>query len=140
MIRDVRWSWCAAIVLYLVAACGPAVDTGNEPAIGDLRSRVAEIRALASSRQPDQAAAKIAELRGIVERLRARGEMSGPTAEEIGLAADAVLSQLALITTTTTSTPTTSTPTTTTETRPASDPPAKDKGSGKKKDERGKDD
>lgn len=94
-----------ALALVLVAGCGNGKGDFSDTAANELRPRVAEIRDLATARQPDQANAKLVELRAIVEDLQARGELSEKAAREVLAAADAVNTQLGLITTTTTTEP-----------------------------------
>lgn len=96
-----------ALFISVMALATFAGCAGDEPDLTDaaaeaLQPRVAEIRQLAAQRQADQASAKLAELRLAIEDLRRRGELSDRGAQEVLDAADAVQSQLALITTTTT--------------------------------------
>lgn len=94
-----------ALAVVFVAGCGNGRGDVSDTAGGELRPRVAEIRDLATARQPEQASAKLVELRAMVEDLQGRGELSDPAAREVLAAADAVSAQLGLITTTTTSEP-----------------------------------
>lgn len=94
-----------AIAVAAVVALGAACGGGDPDISGDassaLEPKVAEIRQLAAARQAEQAKAKLAELRGAVEELRSSGDLSDQRAGEILLAADAVETRLALVTTTT---------------------------------------
>ena len=103
MTRSPRWLLCACLALVIVGCgrgrAGVSPDTGAQ-----LEPRVAEIRALATARQPDQVTAKLADLRRLVADLRSRDELTAQAAQAVLAAADAVGGQLVLITTTTTTT------------------------------------
>ena len=135
MIRPALARSCLVALVVVSAACGSGADTGNEPAVDDLRSRVEEIRVLASARQADQVAAKLEELHARVNELQAQGHLSGGAAGEIRFAADAVAGQLALITTTTTAPPTTTTVVTTPVVVDEDEDRGKEKGRGKDDDD-----
>jgi hypothetical protein len=120
-------TWSALVALTIVAglasSCGSS-DSLPESAAADLQGRVTEIRGLAESRQPEQAAGRLAELRAAVATLVEQGEVDRGQADEILAAASSVEQQLALITTTTTSTttaPPPPPPTTTAPARPSDD-------------------
>lgn len=102
--------WCGALVLASLAGCADEPSALSGTAAEELQPRVAEIRALAGARQPDQVTAKLDELRLVVEDLQRRDELSEQGAQEVLAAADAVGAQLGLITTTTTQPPTTQPP------------------------------
>lgn len=95
--RRIAVGLCVAVL----AACG-----GDDPAVTGaardaLAPRVAEIRALAESGEPESAALELEELRTAVEELRAAGELTEEGARTVLEAAAQVESQLVLITTTT---------------------------------------
>lgn len=98
---------CGALVLASLVGCADEPRAVSDTAAEELQPRVAEIRALAGARQPEQVTAELAELRLVVEDLQRRDELSEQGAQEVLAAADAVAAQLGLITTTTTQPPTT---------------------------------
>lgn len=91
-----------ALALVILAGCRNGKGDVSDTAGDELRPRVAEIRDLATARQADQANRKLVDLRALVEDLQGRGELSEKAAGEVLAAADAVSTQLGLITTTTT--------------------------------------
>lgn len=90
------------VVGGLMAGCGGDNPDISDAAAADLQPRAAEIRNLAGQRHADQVAAKLAEMRSLVDDLVQRGELSDRAAREILAAAGEVQGQLVLITTTTT--------------------------------------
>ena len=104
----------------LALVLAPLLSCGNDAPLSDsaaeqLRPQVSQIRELAEARQPELAAARLAELRTSVEVLRQAGDIDAARAQEILAAADAVEQQLLLITTTTTTATTTLPPPPTTK-------------------------
>ena len=91
-----------SLAAALLVGCGAGPPELGDAAAVTLESRVAEIRDLATRRQPALVEAKLAELRIVVDDLRGRGELSDQRARQVLDAASAVTRQLALITTTTT--------------------------------------
>lgn len=89
-----------ALTLVTIVGCGKGSDDVSETARNELQPRVAEIRHLADARQADRVQAKLDELRGLVEDLRARGELSDEGIGAVLAAAGDVTAQLQLITTT----------------------------------------
>ena len=113
-----------ALGLAVLAGCGDDPSPNGGTAAAELQARVAEIRALAESRDAEAVAVELRDLRLTVEDLQGRGELDDERAAAIVSAAEAVDAQLGLITTTTTTTTTTTPP-----------PPPRPKGEGKDKDD-----
>ena len=126
MTRHARWILCVGLALAVVG-CGHGRAGVSPDAGAQLKPRVAEIRALATARQADQASAALADLRRLVADLHSRHELTDQGAGNVLAAADAVSAQLVLITTTTTIPPTT----TTTVATASSDGGGGDNGAGK---------
>lgn len=107
MTRSIVRGVAAGLLVLAIAGCGSSDEPSNAAAAEELQVRVAEIRSLATARQPAEVAAKLDQLLARVDELRADDELSEPAAADIRAAAEAVAGQLTLITTTTTAPPTT---------------------------------